>query len=89
MKKIILSLLLLTPLVAVAGDDICKRLVLDIELNYEVYIQEVVQNGNPHISQELVSCTYKAIRKDIYGDLPIVVTALMNTTNNRFTVEIH
>jgi len=88
MKKIILSLLLLTPLAATAADDICTKLIPDITNNYYLYNLEVMRNGNPQVSQELVSCTYRAVRKDVYGDLPVVVTVLLNTTNNRFTVEV-
>jgi hypothetical protein len=88
MKSQLLYLALLAPLAAVAGDDICTKLIPDITQNYNVAKLEWMRNGNPHVSQDMVSCTYRAVTPALSGDIPVVVTALLNTSNNRFTVDI-
>lgn len=88
MKKLLSLLALLTPIAAIAGEDVCTKLIPDIVHNYDVAKLEVMRNGNPQVSQDLVSCTYRAITPSLSGDLPVVVIALLNITNNRFTVEI-
>lgn len=92
MKKLTVAaigtLMLLAPFAASAADDACKTLIPEIVRNYEVANLEVMRNGNPHISKSMVSCTYKAVTPTMSGDLPVVVTALLNTDNKRFTVEI-
>jgi hypothetical protein len=89
MRKLLVSFVLLGPLTAIAGEDICTKLIPDITRNYDVSKLEWMQNGNPHVSQSLVTCTYKAVTKEMWGDLPVLVSVLLNTNNNRFTVEIH
>lgn len=89
MKQLLVSLALLTPLTAIAGDDICTKLIPDITNNYDVSKLEWMRNGNPQVSQDLVSCTYRAVTPEMWGDRPVVVIVLLNTANNRFTVEIH
>lgn len=89
MKKLVTSLALLASATAQAGEDVCTKLMPDILTNYKVENLEVMRNGNPYVSKELVSCVYKATRPELYGDVPVMVTALLNTANNRFTVEIH
>lgn len=92
MKKVTVSaiatLMLLAPFAASAADDVCKTLIPEIVRNYEVANLEVMRNGNPRISKSMVSCTYKAVTPTMSGDLPVIVTALLNTDNKRFTVEI-
>jgi len=88
MKKLLLSLILVTSFSAVAADDVCTKLIPDITHNYDVANLKVMRNGNPRISQDLVSCTYSAVTPAMSGDLPVTVTALLNTSNHRFTVEI-
>ena len=88
MKKLIASLAFLASVTAQAGEDVCTELMPDILANYKVENLEVMRNGNPYVSKELVSCVYRATRPELSGDIPIVVTALLNTANNRFTVEI-
>ncbi|WP_144080562.1 hypothetical protein [Pseudomonas simiae] len=88
MKKLMASLAFLAPVTALAGDDICTKLMPDILANYKVENLEVMRNGNPYVSKELVSCVYRATRPELYGDIPVMVTALLNTANNRFSVEI-
>lgn len=88
MKKLIASLTLLASITAQAGEDVCIKLMPDILANYKVENLEVMRNGNPYVSTELVSCVYRATRSELYGDIPVMVTALLNTANNRFTVEI-
>lgn len=87
MKTVVVILLAALPLIA-AGDDVCNKLIPDIENNYYVSKLKVMRNGNPQVSQDLVSCTYRGVTPTINGDLPVVVTALLNTTNSRFTVEV-
>lgn len=87
MKKLITAMLLLVPLTASAGD-VCKQLIPDITRNYEVYELEVMRNGNPQVSQSLVSCTYKAVVHEMWGNRPVMLVVLLNNTNNRFTVEV-
>lgn len=88
MKQLPVLLALLTPLTAFAGDDICTKLIPDITHNYDVTNLEVVRNGNPHVTQDLVSCNYRAETPSMSGNLPVTVVVLLNTTNNRYTVEI-
>lgn len=92
MKKLLL-LTLLTQSTATAssyddGVQICKNLKIDIARNYNVKNLELMINGNPYVSESLVSCTYRASVSEMYGDRPTMVTALLNTSNNRFTIEI-
>lgn len=92
MKKLIatLSLSLLTPIAAIAGDGtgVCTRLIPDIIANYNVANLEL-RNGNPTKPQDLVSCVYTATTPDLYGDKHITLTVLLNTVNHRFTVEAY
>ena len=88
MKKLMASFALLASATAQAGEDVCTKLMPDILANYKVENLEVMRNGNPYVSKELVSCVYKATRPELYGDIPVMVTVLLNTVNNRFTVEI-
>lgn len=87
MKNLILTMSILMPLSASAGD-VCKGLIPDITRNYEVYELEVMRNGNPQVSQSLVSCTYKAVVHEMWGNRPVMLVVLLNTENNRFTVEV-
>lgn len=88
MKQLLVILALLAPLTAIAGDDICTKLIPDITRNYDVSKLEWMRNGNPHVSQDLVSCNYRAEAPSMSGNLPVTVIVLLNATNNRFTVEI-
>lgn len=92
MKKLLVVLALLTPFTVMAaetnGFDICTNLISDITRNYDVSKLELMRNGNPYVSQSLVSCNYKAVAPAMSGDLPVVVTALLNTVSKRYTVEI-
>ena len=88
MKQLLVSLTLLAPLTASAGDDICTKLIPDITRNYDVSKLEWMRNGNPRVFQDLVSCNYRAETPSMSGNLPVIVTVLLNTTNNKFTVEI-
>ncbi|WP_150815692.1 hypothetical protein [Pseudomonas fluorescens] len=88
MKQLLVSLALLAPLTAFAGGDICTNLIPDITRNYDVSKLEWMRNGNPYVSQDLVSCAYKAVTPEMWGDRPVLVMVLLNTTNNRFTVEV-
>lgn len=69
-------------------DGICTKLIPDITRNYDVTKLEWMRNGNPHVTQDLVSCNYRAEAPSMSGNLPVTVLVLLNTTNNRFTVEI-
>ena len=70
------------------GTEVCTDLIVDITRNYYVSQLQWMHNGNPHVTQDLVSCTYKAVTPEMWGDRPVMVIALLNTSNNRFTVEI-
>lgn len=103
MKKVILSLLLLMPLAAISGEEvypkgtvgyaqsyskrICTNLIPDITHNYNVSNLELA--AHDVFNTIFVNCTYRAKTQELNGDLPTVITALLNTTNNRFTVEFH
>lgn len=79
------------PLLATAETsiyDICRNLIPDITQNFAVFDMEFMPNGNPHVSQQLVSCIYRATTHELYGNRPTMVAALLNISNNRFTVEI-
>jgi hypothetical protein len=89
MKKLLAILTMLAPLTVMASDDVCTKLISDITRNYELSKLEFMPNGNPHISQSMVSCTYSGFAPSMSGDLPVVITALLNTTNNRYTLEVH
>jgi hypothetical protein len=88
MKQLLVSLAMLAPLIAAASDDICTKLIPDITRNYDVTKLEWMRNGNPHVTQDLVSCNYRAETPSMSGNFPVIVIVLLNTTNNRFTVEI-
>lgn len=92
MKKLTVAaigtLILLAPFAASAADDVCKTLIPEIVRNYEVANLEVMRNGNPQVSQSLVSCTYKAVVHEMWGNRPVMLVVLLNTENNRFTVEV-
>lgn len=88
MKKALVSFALIAPLTALAGEDVCTNLIPDITRNYDVTSLEVVRNGNSHVSQDLVSCNYRAQAPSMSGNLPVMVVVLLNTTNNRYTVDI-
>jgi hypothetical protein len=87
MKTLPVLLALLTPLTAMAGEDICTKLIPDIIANYRVENLEL-RNGNPPASQVVVVCAYTATTPDLYGDRHVTVLATLNTANHRFTVEI-
>lgn len=88
MKKTLIAIATLLPLTAIADENICKKLMADIARNYNVTSLEYMPNGNPYVSQSLVSCNYRAEAPLVSGNLPIMVAVLFNTANNRFTVEI-
>ena len=88
MKTLLASLVLLTPLAAMAGEDICTKLIPDIMANYKIENLEL-RNGNPTAPQTLVTCVYTATTPDLYGDKHISVVATLNTANHRFTVEVY
>ena len=87
MKKLLVLMALLAPITAMA-DDVCDKIISDITRNYNVSKLEVMHNGNPRVSQDLVACNYKAVTPEMWGDRPVLVSVLLNTTNNRFTVEV-
>ncbi|MEA9996199.1 hypothetical protein QN382_12185 [Pseudomonas sp. 10B1] len=87
MKMILVSLALLMPLTAMAGGDVCTKLIPDIIANYRVENLEL-RNGNPPAPQVMVVCAYTATTPDLYGDRHVTVLVTLNTTNQRFTVEI-
>lgn len=88
MKTILVSLALLTPLIAMAAEDTCTKLIPDIMANYKVENLEL-RNGNPTAPQALVVCVYTATTPDLYGDRHISVVATLHTANHRFTVEVY
>lgn len=91
MKKLItVALIALIPSLATAKpspDTVCDQLISDIVKYYDVQNLEWARNGNPYVSESMVSCVYRATRRSMSGDLPVMVIALLNTSNNNFTVE--
>lgn len=90
MKTITLLVAMLLPLPVMAagnGYEVCRNLAADITNEYQVSNLEFMPNGNPYVSESLVSCNYRATRPTLNGDLPVMVIALLNTANNRYTVE--
>lgn len=69
-------------------DSVCTDLIPDITRNYEVYELEVMRSGNPQVTQSLASCIYRAVVHELWGNRPVMLSVLLNTDNNRFTVEV-
>lgn len=77
---------------ATAGEvtqkDICVDLIPDITSQYNVpKLEYLGTNGDRYVPGSYISCTYSTVIREVWGDVPGVVTAMLNTANNRFTVE--
>ena len=72
----------------VTQQDICIDLIPDITSQYNVpKLEYLSTNGDLYVPGSYISCIYSTVIREVWGDRPGIVTALLNTDNNRFTVE--
>ena len=92
MKKFLVFLTLLTPFTPITamadGYGVCTDLIPAIVRNYDVANLKLIRDGNPLVTESLVSCAYHATTPELWGDRPIVLTVLLNLDNGRFQAEV-
>ncbi|MNX87328.1 hypothetical protein D3C86_1192530 [compost metagenome] len=71
-----------------ATNSTCNKLIPNIVENYDVDKVVWQPAGNPQVSEFLVNCIYSAVVKEVWGDRAVMLVALLNTENKRFTVEV-
>ncbi|MNG20939.1 hypothetical protein D3C84_1052460 [compost metagenome] len=91
MKKLLILLALLAPIMAIAGEpdhiSICNKLKPDIAHNYDVYKLALVDNGSSYVSDEgVVLCVYDGFIRKVYGDASTRVMVTLNIASNKYNV---
>ncbi|WP_041474846.1 hypothetical protein [Pseudomonas sp. UW4] len=91
MKKSLILLTLLAPLIAIAGEPdhlaICDELKPDITRSYGVHNLMLVDNGSSYAPSEgVVLCVYDGIIQKFYADSSVRVMATLNIANNKYNV---
>lgn len=90
-KKSLILLTLLAPLIAIAGEPdhlaICDELKPDITRSYGVHNLMLVDNGSSYVPSEgVVLCVYDGIIQKFYADRSVRVMATLNIANNKYNV---
>lgn len=90
-KKSLILLTLLAPLIAIAGEPdhlaICDELKPDITRSYGVHNLKLVDNGSSYVSGEgAVLCVYDGIIQKFYADRSVRVMATLNVASNKYRV---
>jgi len=90
-KKSLILLTLLAPLIAIAGEPdhlaICNELKPDITRSYGVHNLMLVDNGSSYVSSEgVVLCVYDGVIKKLYADSSVRVMATLNIASNKYNV---
>jgi len=90
-KKSLILLTLLAPLIAIAGEPdhlaICDELKPDITRSYGVHSLKLVDNGSSYVSGEgVVLCVYDGIVQKFYADSSVRVMATLNVASNKYRV---
>ncbi|MGX1086108.1 hypothetical protein [Pseudomonas sp. AP3_22 TE3818] len=91
MKKSLILLTLLAPLIAIAGEPdhlaICEELKPDITRSYGVHNLKLVDNGSSYVSGEgVVLCVYDGVVQKFYTDSSVRVMATLNIAKNKYSV---
>ena len=91
MKKLLILLALLSPMVAVADEPdhraLCNKLKSDITLGYDVYNLVLLDNGSSYISGEgVVLCVYDGFVEKFYGESSVRVMATLNVASNKYNL---
>ncbi len=91
MKKLLILLAMLTPLVAVAAEPdhlaICNNLKPDITRSYDVYNLVLVKNGSSFASSEgLVLCVYDGTVRKLHRESDVRVMTTLDVANNKLNV---
>ena len=91
MKKLVILLALLAPIMASAGEPdhlaICNGLKPDVTRSYGVYNLMLVNNGSSYVSNEgAVLCVYDGVVRKFFGDNAVRVMVTLNIASNKYNV---